>query len=485
MSEKGNIDPADETFYYAENGKVVNDGRSFELPKGPLIQSAIDAASAMGPTTRASGNDSARVKEGQGGIYNQTVELADFVLFDGPQTTIMSGNPATITAANNTSFNCQAVANTADGGIALDINASLSFQYNIESMAVSGNGGIAVSLSGVSDNIVGVCTELTLSGNNCIGIDITSTNPTPSDLNYDAVSMDGDDCTFVRVNQSSVFDVTTVEVSSIGQVGTGGKAIHLLSTNLGSIVLSSPIINGDVLIEGGGIVLDATVVNQAVTIKSGAVATFKSIGVQFGSLTIEAGGELNVICVNCPGLLTIDPAATVNGNINGQDYGSYIDVPADDEVLSAFSMSDQNPTTTDDPLQIEFGAAQGSGSNPVQLSVAGAITINEDRQYKFRLTLQYGRVAAGGVSLLFVRALINGTQSGNSLETRLDNTNVNNPTQVSFSRDLVATDVVTFEIVRDSTGNDSGGLFTGSPTLSWNDAPSASIVISRGILVKP
>ena len=171
--------------------------------------------------------------------------------------------------------------------------------------------------------------------------------------------------------------------------------------------------------------------------------------------------------------------------IDGVDFGTHIDVPASVEVLRAFSMSSQNPSGTDNPLKIEFGAAQGSGSDPVQLSSSGDITINEDRQYDFKATFQYARTAAGGVSFLFSRVLLNGVQQGNSILVKLDNANVNMPAQIEFTGDLVATDVVTFEIFRDSQGNNSGGLFTDTPTLSWNDSPSATIVVTRGILVKP
>lgn len=480
MSEKGNINPSAKQFRYSnaeEDDRL--DGRSLELPK-KSPQAALDGAAAQSPSI---GNKS-QVKEGQGGEYTGAILLKDSVDFDGPQTILTSSAAVTVTAASDVSLKVQAIDNTADG-IALKVDGEIGFHAAIDDMTIPGDGGTALEVTGSCDDIFVETTHVVLSGNNTVGVRMEATSPSPIDLNYDSIQLNGDNATAIEWNQANFTDVGTVEVTTIGQAGTGGKAVHLLSTNLGNLTLNSQIINGDILIEGGGFVSNAHVINMPITVKSGAVATFTHIGVQFASLTVEAGATVWMICNNCPGAQNIDPAAIFNGNVAGEDFGVYIDVPADEILLIAASMSDQNPTGTDAPLQLEFGAAQGSGSDPVQIATDGTITINNDRQYKFRLTLQYGRVAAGGVSLLFVRVLVNGTQSGNSLETKLDNTNVNNPTQISFSLDLVDTDEVTFEIVRDSTENDSGGLFTGSPTLPWNDAPSASIIVSRGILVKP
>ncbi|MCK4978105.1 MAG: hypothetical protein KAS36_14315, partial [Anaerolineales bacterium] len=45
---------------------------------------------------------------------------------------------------------------------------------------------------------------------------------------------------------------------------------------------------------------------------------------------------------------------------------------------------------------------------------------------------------------------------------------------------LDAGDVVTCEIIRDTDGNNSGGLDPGVPDVpNWNPAPSASILITR------
>ena len=62
--------------------------------------------------------------------------------------------------------------------------------------------------------------------------------------------------------------------------------------------------------------------------------------------------------------------------------------------------------------------------------------------------------------------------------------NMNNPPVLATisNKSISENDTLSFEILRDSSGNNSGGLFTSSTTLvGWNDSPSARIVINRFI----
>lgn len=54
------------------------------------------------------------------------------------------------------------------------------------------------------------------------------------------------------------------------------------------------------------------------------------------------------------------------------------------------------------------------------------------------------------------------------------------PALVRLTFPFTAGDIPTFEMARDTDGNDSGGLRAGIPTMpGWNDAPSAKVSIIR------
>lgn len=144
----------------------------------------------------------------------------------------------------------------------------------------------------------------------------------------------------------------------------------------------------------------------------------------------------------------------------------------------------QGPVALDTDYQIEFGPAQGGPSNPVQISAAGAVTINETSDYMFRLSLPISRTGTGGTAIIVFRALIDSgsgpEQFLHSVTTKIQNTNTEvsiNPSLPSF---LNAGDIVTFEIIRDSEGVNEGDLTGVDVTpISWANSPSASIVIQK------
>ncbi|MEE8289713.1 MAG: hypothetical protein V3R25_09915 [Nitrosomonadaceae bacterium] len=147
-------------------------------------------------------------------------------------------------------------------------------------------------------------------------------------------------------------------------------------------------------------------------------------------------------------------------------------------ISAASTAATQQPGATDTPLQIEFGPFQAT--TQFDLSVGGVITCNISGQYDFQLIFHVGRTGSAGFSEIFIRELINGAQVGQSAFTLIDDDDTVVPLEFFSHLSLVATDVVTFEVVRDSNGGNSGGLFEGDPTLGdWNDAPTASLIISQ------
>lgn len=149
-------------------------------------------------------------------------------------------------------------------------------------------------------------------------------------------------------------------------------------------------------------------------------------------------------------------------------------------INGASVAANQQPGTVDTPLQVEFGSLQST--TDIDLSAAGAITFKTAGKYIISPFFQYGRTGATGTSHLVNRYLVNGVQSGNSLAANIDNANTLVPWSSSIQFTAAANDVMTIEIIRDSAGNDSGGLFAYNPTLAgWNDAPCAAIQIYKAV----
>lgn len=149
-------------------------------------------------------------------------------------------------------------------------------------------------------------------------------------------------------------------------------------------------------------------------------------------------------------------------------------------MFTGRSEVDQVPTGTDAPMQVSFGPAKGGVADPAQLSAAGAVTINEGGLFDFDILLAGGRDGASGVSILYARVLVNGTQVGNSIHAKLPSAKNAYPFVFNNALPLPTSAVVTVEFYRDSTGSDFGSLLTSTPTLGdWEIASSAIITVSR------
>ena len=149
------------------------------------------------------------------------------------------------------------------------------------------------------------------------------------------------------------------------------------------------------------------------------------------------------------------------------------------EVLRSYSTAaSQQPSTTNTPIQVEFGAAQAGVE--LSLSGLGTVTCNFTGTYAFRFKLQFGRSGASGVSYLMTRILKNGAQFGVTQSTRLSSSSSIIPTDSRVVIDLIAGDTVSMQFVRDSLGDNSGGLFQQTAsTPGWGAAPSALMVASK------
>jgi hypothetical protein len=135
--------------------------------------------------------------------------------------------------------------------------------------------------------------------------------------------------------------------------------------------------------------------------------------------------------------------------------------------------------------QVNFGDAVNTGGDPVMLSAAGVLTFNESGLYRIKLSLQFGRSGASGTSELLFKADVGGVQAGRSIFAKLSNASEEQYIENDSWLQLPATTEITYFVMRDANGNDSGGLIGITPTVDggneWNDAPSASIRVERWI----
>jgi hypothetical protein len=131
-------------------------------------------------------------------------------------------------------------------------------------------------------------------------------------------------------------------------------------------------------------------------------------------------------------------------------------------VLEGQSTSNQEPSGLDSILQVEFGAAQGTGSDPAMVDALGTITFNETGQFWINIMANFERQgSSGGVTVTGFRALLDGTPISNqTIAMDIASTGVMIPYEHTFPINAQQGTVLTFEIIRDSSGVDAGGLYT-------------------------
>jgi len=175
---------------------------------------------------------------------------------------------------------------------------------------------------------------------------------------------------------------------------------------------------------------------------------------------------------------------------NGQVLSStganveWIDIPTQQinlsSVLDASSFVNQVPSGLGVTLQVEFGAAQGTISDPVQISSSGVITFNQTGTYFLNTFYNVQRlINSGGTSVFIYRTLLNSSQYG--VVKGVDLTNIDEMLPIETSQLIEITSagtVCTFEVQRDTPGANDGSLVT-HPTFSWSAVPSASIQIQK------
>lgn len=203
---------------------------------------------------------------------------------------------------------------------------------------------------------------------------------------------------------------------------------------------------------------------------------------------IQAGDTIPIVRAGTTMRSTSDPTVSassmvgqagdvivVNPAEDGFDFNAFPDWAVE---LRAGSVVAQNPSGLDTALQVEFGAAQALTN--VSLSATGDITFNTAGTYQVTAIFTFGRTTSPGVAMMFLRATFNGAPLGAVIAISMAGSDVVVPVAFSNIFAVSATDVLGIEIIRDSSGQDNGGLLTVNPIAAgWVDSSSSTLVVSR------
>lgn len=509
---RSNINPETRGYRYASSGDDTWDGRSLELPK-KAIQVALDSAAALIPTPTPF--NSARVKEAQGGIYFEDLTLYESVLYEGSQTTIVSSGLVGVMAASFVSFDPQTIANSTDNATALLIQDVEQFGTDMSAVIIGGDNAIGIHLDGELDAIFVSVNQFRIGGTGTTGVKVTSTSPTPPDVNFHTASFDGNNETFFEYDPVNSTDLLDLEISTLadtsdagggGYSGTTGLAVKggVLKVRAGSLV-ASEIAR---VYDGGTLGMSAIALGGNTIVESGGSCIYPSVGVMAGNMeTIGTGtlqtsietiigdtlnkggmsiksdqvvgdihndGTLFAIIDDHDGSLT--GSGVTNGVIGGVKQGNWRDKIA----LNAASLITQGPVSTGTTHQVTFGPLLvGDG---IDIDALGNMTVTIADQFTPIFTFQPSRTTNGGVVHMYFRVLVDSTPIYGPDFLKMNGTNDDAPLVLTVPpQNLSIGQVMTVELIRSIGGVNEGDLYANNPSAGgWASSPSARAVIIRG-----
>mgnify|MGYP003650336387 FL=1 len=131
-------------------------------------------------------------------------------------------------------------------------------------------------------------------------------------------------------------------------------------------------------------------------------------------------------------------------------------------------------------LKVEFGATQTSTN--VEILSSGNVVFSTAGNYLVNTFISVTKEGvSGNVSVFAFRALINGVQVGDPKVFKIIEAGLLTPYELTVPVVANANDILTYEIMRDSSGNDSGRL-EGTNLLGWvGTTPSAQIEVWKNV----
>jgi hypothetical protein len=163
------------------------------------------------------------------------------------------------------------------------------------------------------------------------------------------------------------------------------------------------------------------------------------------------------------------------------------------DVIGQFSTTvTQNPTGLGDSGKIRIHFGVGGTTSDGEFTVASDGTIEcfkNSIQYVFDLAVRVGRSGAGGVSTMVGRLMyapdgveVNAVQLSDSFVIEIDNADTVWRENLVLKLDTDVGSKTWFELARNPSGNDSGGLLTNQPDgdlIGWNQSSTAILTISK------
>lgn len=175
-----------------------------------------------------------------------------------------------------------------------------------------------------------------------------------------------------------------------------------------------------------------------------------------------------------------EPGFTQLTKLNVTDTLAVNGIPQGAVVLNATSFSAQAPSAVDTPIQVEFGAAQGTAADPLQIDNLGTVFVNADGTYLITALFSYERAGASGEAIGFFRVLINDSAAGfNPVAVSEDDNESTTPLQFNLELQLNAGDTVKAEFYRDSAGVNEGSLVGRTSAIGWGQSASANVRITK------
>jgi len=249
MALKSNIDAQQRGFWFspAPAGKSEFDGKTPERPKSTM-QEAIDEAVVLDPVP---GPGQIAVVSGiQGGSFPTGFILSDFIQFDGRNVSITTSGAIAIDLASFLQLTLTSLVNTQTGGICFNVDGKESVGIDCSFISVPEN-GIGVKISGTVDDLFFDLSQIILASDGGIGIDMTASMTTPIDMNLNAVSLDADNVTFCQCNPVSPTDTCVIEISSIKKTASSSNTTAFNIKN-GTLIIESGNIEADIALRVGG-----------------------------------------------------------------------------------------------------------------------------------------------------------------------------------------------------------------------------------------
>lgn len=231
------------------------------------------------------------------GTFTDSGELIDFVQILAAGSRFVNADPDwTIKLNDFCSIESTLVWNIGAGASILFEDCSITAAY--QRVVRASGGGAAFKVRGNTDSILMQASQVrTLGG---IGVDINSTIGEPAILDIDDMVL--------TVDNDVAFDITAIGGKVTGKIGN----ISSSSTTGTEAIFRS----GQVILQGDQINVDT------LTVKDGAEVWLNDYIIE-SDIVVEAGGILHCRIYQGAGY-SITNNGSINGNINGVDYGSFV-----------------------------------------------------------------------------------------------------------------------------------------------------------------